>query len=100
MRSEESLKNIIVLRNLPSNLIDEAIIILKDYSQDKINTSNIEENKYIIDEANLIVSEYINSEGKEKQKKNNKIEKKYKKEKIINRCLLAVSFVLLMMCFV
>lgn len=94
MKNEQSLKNIVVLRNLPSNLIDEAIIILKDYSEPKIDVKNNENNKYIIDEANLIVSEYIDSQGKQKQKISQKIEKKYKKTKLLNKCLIVISFIL------
>ena len=94
MKNEQKLKNIVVLRNLPSNLIDEAIIILKDYDfGDKENGMRKE---HIIDEANFIVSEYINSISNVKND-NKGLDIRYKRIKMINLCLifgLIICFIL------
>lgn len=89
------MKNIVVLKNLPSNLVDEAIVILKpnktakklEYIDKKesiksdINTR--EEKDYIIKEVESVVSNYINRmEEKEKNNKKNLINKRYKTLKI------------------
>ena len=93
---ESRTKNTIVLKNLPSNLIEEAIIVFKNKKivneivQDKKgkaeikNSTNKKEN-YAIKEAELLVSEYITKI--EEKKRNRNIEKlkhskKYKNVKI------------------
>lgn len=88
---ENNMKNIVVLRDLPSNLVEEAIVILKQ----NVNIKNINKKKenikvtirgkqnskdYIIKEAESVVASYIASIEKPKQLEitNNKIKKKYK----------------------
>ena len=94
-----SLKNIIVLKDLPSNLVEEAIVVLKENkhvkkyqyidsenrkpdkkANDKRNKDVIE-NKYIIKEAEMIVKDYLEEiEKKSLKTKNNikKLQRKYK----------------------
>ena len=87
------LKNMVVLKNLPSNIVDEAIIILKTSKKVK-KLQKIEKNKnvqikedtkkdkeYILKEAEMLVNNYIskienndkkeifNKEAKEKYNK-------------------------------
>ena len=93
---ESRTKNTIVLKNLPSNLIEEAIIVFKNKKivneivKDKKgkaeikNSTNNKEN-YAIKEEELLVSEYITKI--EEKKRNRNIEKlkhskKYKNVKI------------------
>lgn len=93
----ENMKNMIVLKNLPSNIVDEAIVILKPNI--KLKSLNIPEKnsvknkkskeiksknskKYIINEAEMLVSNYISkieNEKKNVSKVNKKIENKYKR---------------------
>lgn len=85
---ESKLKNMIILRNLPSNIIDEAIVILKENKKvkklekiDKVdknkNKSYAKENKkgYVLKEAEMIISTYI-EELENKKKTKEKINKK------------------------
>lgn len=93
---EDKMKNIVVLKNLPSNLIEEAIVILKgdkkkiECMKKKIQ-NNASENKskdinkpkdYIIKEAEMVISNYIsnieNQKTTKNKKDNKKLEKKYK----------------------
>lgn len=89
------MKNIVVLKNLPSNLVDEAIVILKpnkmakklEYIDKKenvkssVNPSN--EKDYIIREVESVVSNYINSiNEKESLHKKSLINRRYKTLKI------------------
>lgn len=101
------MKNMIILKNPPSNLVEEAIIILKSnrkvqelkYTEIKKNnqSNNLKEKDYIIKEAESVISNYISKvENKEKQKSNLKIEKKYKmlkKYSIILTIILIMSFI-------
>ena len=90
-----NLKNMVILKNLPSNLVEEAIVILKPNKKVK-NLEIIEKNKktaqeksnqkekdYILKEAEMLVNNYINQieEKKEKEGERIKLGKKYKKIK-------------------
>lgn len=94
--NQSNLKNMVVLKNLPSNLVEEAIVILKSNKKvkklEKIEkakvTENIsvdkKENEYIVKEAEMLVSNYISSLEEKKEQKNlnnQKVGKKYKKLK-------------------
>lgn len=97
----ESMKNMVVLRNLPSNIVDEAIVILKpnvklkslDLAENKKTNKKAKNDnlqnpkKYIINEAEMVVSSYlsnIENEKKSVSKLNKKIENKYKRLRAIS----------------
>ena len=93
--SDKNLKNIVVLKNLPSNLVDEAIVILKskntarkleliENSIVKKSNTNTNTSDYIIKEAENVISNYINKIEKNRsiKKINNNIETKYRKVKV------------------
>lgn len=90
------LKNMVVLKNLPSNIVDEAIIVLKSnkkvkklqkIEQNKNSISNENDKKdkdYILKEAEMLVNNYIskienndkkNIFNKEAKEKYNKLKK-------------------------
>ena len=90
-----NLKNMVVLKNLPSNIVDEAIIVLKANNKTKKlqkienkkileNQENKKDKEYILKEAEMIVNNYI---SKIENKENDKIiiskdtDGKYKKLK-------------------
>ena len=94
--NQSNLKNMVVLKNLPSNIVEEAIIILKANKKvkklEKIEKNKIIEdttckkkgNDYILKEAEMLVSNYISGlEEKKQGKKINgkKMEQKYKRIK-------------------
>ena len=73
------MKNMIVLKNLPSNLVDEAIIILKENK--KIDKSKQDDKNYIIKEAEMLVQSYtkeLEEKSPKRQYNIKKLEKKYK----------------------
>lgn len=90
--SQGDLKNMVVLKNLPSNIVEEAIVILKSNKkvkqaekiEKKIVIENLEnsnkEKEYIIKEAEMLVSNYISSleqKKKERNINNKKLNQKY-----------------------
>lgn len=94
--NQSNLKNMVVLKNLPSNIVEEAIIILKANKKvkklEKIEKNKLmedtrnkmKENDYILKEAEMLVSNYISGleEKKEAKKvKNQKMNQKYKRIK-------------------
>lgn len=106
-----SVKNIVILKNLPSNIVEEAIIILKSnkYAKkfqmiEKNNNKELEQkdsnnNKYIIKEAEALLSNYISKidSNKNTEKTNKTLNKKYKKLKrysIIITIFFVISFII------
>ncbi len=83
------MKNIIVLKDLPSNIIDEAIVILKDNKIKKREKSENENefiNTNVISEAQNVISEYIERLERPKKERQNekKLLLKYKKLQILS----------------
>ena len=108
------MKNMVVLRNLQSNIVEEAIVILKpnvklknlDLAENKAtnkkgeNKTKQDSRKYIVNEAEMIVSNYLSNIEKEKKhnyKINKKIENKYKRARgiaIFLGIMLLVTFLI------
>jgi len=104
------MKNMVVLKNLPSNMVEEAIIIFKETQKvrqkefiDKFKNSNSNEiqpksKDYILKEAEMLVTDYINKiENKRKKGKNTDSIIKYenlKKYSVISTILLVVSIII------
>ena len=111
-----NLKNIVVLKDLPSNLVEEAIVVLKENqkipklepaSTDK-KESNSEPQKiknskdYIIKEAQMLISEYISKIESKNKKENQSIQKlnKCKRLKTVNQALLVGLAISLLINFI
>lgn len=125
---KEEMKNVIILKNLPSNLIDEAIMVIKDrksakkfdfnqilnngeekhkviqgYMKNdelkKIENTRKEGRKYVIKEAEIILSDYISKIERPiyNESKIKKLEKSCKRAKKINIVLIIVSFISIVM---
>ena len=87
------MKNILVLKDIPSNIVDEAIVILKNNSNikkkelvenknsNKFNESKNENYDFVVNEAENVIKEYIKNLEKPKETRGNinKILVKYKK---------------------
>jgi hypothetical protein len=84
------IENIIILKNVESNVIQEAIVILKDnINIRKIKENNLNENKQkgidIIEEAEILVNQKLKENEINYQKfLNAKLEKKIKFNRIMN----------------
>ena len=102
-----NMKNMVVLKNLPSNLVEEAIVILKSSKKvkklEKIDkNSKLEdietvkkEKDYVLKEAEMLVSSYISRlENKQEQKQYVTI-KNSKKYIRLKRYAILSSFVIL-----
>ena len=100
------MKNMIVLKNLPSNLVEEAIIILKEnnkihkYQTISSNEENMEEEKeqigYIVKDAEMVIKSYldrIENNSPKKERNIKKLEKKYKNSIRLNLFLFLTTVV-------
>lgn len=101
------MKNIIVLKDLPSNIVDEAIVILK--SNSKVKKKEIIENKslngfsdnknggydFAVKEAEYIIEDYIKSieRPKEMKKQIKNMNIKYKKLQISSFLLVVTTII-------
>ena len=104
------MKNMVVLKNLPSNMVEEAIIIFKETQKvkqkelidkgKKVNSTEMQSKsrEYILKEAEMLVTDYINKiENKKKLSNNKDIINKYEKLRkysITSTILLIVSLLL------
>lgn len=97
-----SMRNIVILRDLPSNLIEEVFVVLKEnqkikkveYAENKIDKfeekkQDDSDNEYVVREAELLVTNYINKiENKQINKLEAELSKKYKRLKSITSILI------------
>lgn len=104
------MKNMVVLKNLPSNIVEEAIIIFKEKQKvrekeliDKGKNITSQEfqyktKDYIVKEAEMLVTDYINRiENRKKSVNNNEITIKYnnlKKYSVASTILLVISLII------
>lgn len=113
---KKNMKNIVILKNIPSNLIEEAIVVVKDKKKimndelskkgknksiqgymniedlKKIKQINQDNRGFIVKEAEMIINNYLeNVEYTEKTKNRQKIENKYHRLKYINGVLFIIS---------
>jgi len=105
------MKNMIVIKNLPSNIVDEAFIVLKsnrkikaleriEKEKNKNSDSKTNSKDYIIKEAEMLVSNYLAGIEKNKEIKSHnmrQMEKKCKRLKRTNNLLYILLFVSLLM---
>lgn len=109
--NKNNFKSIVVLKNLPSNIVDEAIVILKPNKKNKkieiidkknnakTNNHEFQNNIHVVSEAEMIVNNYISMiEKKEADNENNNIFKaKYKRLKkysLVSSAILIMSIIL------
>lgn len=97
--NENKMKNMVVIRNLPSNIVEEAYIVLKPNQKLKKQVeSSAEEQKnvsdYVVKEAEMVLNNYISNIEETKKGKTSetrKIERKYKKLKNITLILAGIT---------
>lgn len=98
------MKNIVVLKDLPSNIVEEAYVILKpniniNKKDENLNDDYKDKPCYIIEEAEMIINNYISKIEDKKSTNNteiNKIKRKYYKLKKICMILGAICVISLL----
>ena len=102
----EKLRNIVILKDLPSNVIEEAFVVLKKNQKVKKlehidNKNNFEcennredNNEFIVREAELLIQNYVdNNDNRPMETNNLQLKKKYKRLKRITTLLACSLFV-------
>ena len=97
------MKNMVVLKNLPSNIIEEAIIILKankkvkkvEYTKKNEfqNMPLTQEDGYIVKEAEMVIENYLNEIEEKKTTRDYQYEKKYNRMKYVSFALAFVALI-------
>ena len=97
----ENMQHIVVLKNLPSNIIEEAFVILKPNLKVKEVNGIKKESEYLNCEKKKKPKEYIikGMERKKEEKKQKEIEKRYKKLKKICTILTFIIFISMLVHF-
>lgn len=101
MNTINQMKNIIVLKDLPSNIIEEAFVIIKANRNVKVlkptekggEENSEKQGEYIVKEAEMVINNYIKdieSENKIRSNTIKQMENQYKKIKRINKFLSAL----------
>lgn len=102
-----NMKNIVVLKGLPSNIVEEAFVVIKpnmkikQFNKLQKYSKNSKENKveaknskdYILKEAEMLISNYISDieRPKEVNRKSDKLQKKYERLKRLTVILATLS---------
>lgn len=107
--NDSKMKNMVVLKNLPSNIVEEAYVVLKPNKNLKINLQKQENNEeripseYVVKEAEMVISNYLSKIEDKKIIKNSEIEKikkKYKNLKHISMILAGILLLNIMINFI
>ena len=102
-------KNMVILKNLPSNLVQEAYVVLKSKNQarklQKIENARTKQeinkkDEYIVKEAEMLVEEYVNKIQNQDKKvivniKNKKSYKRLKTYAFISSIIIILQILLL-----
>lgn len=107
--NESKMKNMVVLKNLPSNIVEEAYVILKPNKNFKISVQKQEGSEerlasdYVVKEAEMVISNYLSKIEEKKIIKNlevEKIKKKYKNLKNTSIILASILFLNMIINFI
>ena len=102
---KNKLNNVIVLKNMSSNIVEEAIVVLKanvNFKNNDIKKNKKEENSHftILKEAEYVIDECISRmQIKNRELEDFKIKKKYKNLKRITIGAIILNFILLFKIF-
>ena len=96
------MKNVVILKNLPSNLIEEAFVVVKSkkvakslkYIDSKSKSNQEKSDNYIIREAESVLSSYVKQVEKKEVKIDDSVWKKKYKVAIIFNLIISIGFLI------
>lgn len=107
--NDSKMKNMVVLKNLPSNIVEEAYVVLKPNNNLKINLQKQENtgerltSEYVVKEAEMVISNYLSNIEEKKVIRNlevEKIKKKYNNLKKTSMILMGMLVLNIMINFI
>lgn len=99
--NESKMKNMVVLKNLPSNIVEEAYVVLKPNK----NYKNLQKQEsvderlsadYVVKEAEMVISNYLSKIEDKKIIKNSEVEKIKKKYKKLKNASMILAGILIL----
>lgn len=100
--NESKMKNMIVLKNLPSNIVEEAYVVLKPNKNFKISMQKQENtearltSEFVVKEAEMVISNYLSKIEDKKVIRNKEVEKIQKKCKNLKNTSMVLAGMLLL----
>ncbi|MBO5413784.1 MAG: hypothetical protein J6A29_05830 [Clostridia bacterium] len=99
--NESKMKNMVVLKNLPSNIVEEAYVVLKPNKNYKNlqKQENVDERlsaDYVVKEAEMVISNYLSKIEDKKIIKNSEVEKIKKKYKKLKNASMILAGILIL----
>ena len=99
--NESKMKNMVVLKNLPSNIVEEAYVVLKPNKNYKNlqKQENVDERlsaDYVVKEAEMVISNYLSKIEDKKVIKNSEVEKIKKKYKKLKNASMILAGILIL----
>lgn len=99
--NENKMKNMVVLKNLPSNIVEEAYVVLKPNKNYKNlqKQENVDERlsaDYVVKEAEMVISNYLSKIEDKKVIKNSEVEKIKKKYKKLKNASMILAGILIL----
>lgn len=100
--NESKMKNMVVLKNLPSNIVEEAYVVLKPNKNFKVamqkqeNTDARLTADYVVKEAEMVISSCLSKIEEKKVIKNKEVEKIQKKCKNLKNTSMILAGILLL----
>lgn len=100
--NESKMKNMVVLKNLPSNIVEEAYVILKPNKNFKVAMQKQENADarliadYVVKEAEMVISNYLSKIEEKKAIRNQEVEKIQKKYKKLKNTSMILAGILLL----
>lgn len=107
--NDSKMKNMVVLKNLPSNIVEEAYVVLKPNKNLKINLQKQENtgerltSEYVVKEAEMVISNYLSKIEEKKVIRNLEVEeikKKYNNMKKTSMILMGMLVLNIMINFI
>lgn len=99
---ESKMKNMVILKNLPSNIVQEAYVVLKPNKNIRQNIEEEEKTEkrlssdYIVKEAEMIVSDYLSKIEEKKIVRNLEVEKISKKYQKLKKTSMVLAGILIL----
>lgn len=99
--NESKMKNMVVLKNLPSNIVEEAYVVLKPNKNYKNlqKQENVDERlsaDYVVKEAEMVISNYLSKIEDKKIIRNSEVEKIKKKYKKLKNASMILAGILIL----
>ena len=98
--NDSKMKNMVILKNLPSNIVEEAYVVLKPHKnfslQKQENTEERLTSEYVVKEAEMVISNYLSKIEEKKVIRNLEVEEIKKKYNNLKKASMILAGILVL----